>query len=380
MNSYQASASSVSNVDERIRMKSYNHLFEEFNSKENARKAIHTSSKGKRMRRDVQRYLDAGPDVIQNVQAYARSFKNKPHEPVEIYDGIKRKKRKIIVPRYSEQIIHHMAVAVLQPIFERGMYEHSYASIPGRGAHKGKKHIEKWIRHDPKNCKYILKMDIHKFFDSIPHDILLKKLKAIIHDERFFLVLKEIISVTDEGLPLGFYTSQWLANWYLQSLDHYIKEELRAAHYVRYMDDMVVFGSNKRKLHKIRKNIDDYLRQELGLRLKENWQVYRFDYTDQNGRQRGRDLDYMGFRFYRNRTTIRRSIMLKATRKAKRVAAKSKPTIYDIRQTLSYMGWISCTDTYQMFKERIAPHVNVKKFKRRVSQYDRRKGEKNGMV
>lgn len=361
-------------------MKSYNHLFEEFISEENVRKAIYTSSKGKRMRRDVQRYLDAGPDVMQSVQAYARSFKNKPHEPVEIYDGIKRKKRKIIVPRYSEQIIHHMAVAVLQPIFEHGMYEHTYASIPGRGAHKGKRHIEKWIRHDPKNCKYILKMDIHKFFDSIPHDILLKKLKAIIHDERFFAILKEIISVTDEGLPLGFYTSQWLANWYLQSLDHYIKEELHAAHYMRYMDDMIVFGSNKRKLHKIRKDIDDYLRQKLGLRLKDNWQVYRFDYTDQKGHRRGRDLDYMGFRFYRNRTTIRRSIMLKATRKAKRVAAKQKPTIYDIRQTLSYMGWISCTDTYGMFRERIAPHVNVKKFKRRISQYDRRKGEKNGMV
>ena len=361
-------------------MKSYSHLFEEFISEENIRKAIHTSSKGKRTRRDVKRYLDAGPDVVQSVQAYAQDFKNKPHKPVEIYDGIKRKKRKIIVPSYSEQIVHHMAVAVLQPIFERGMYEHTYASLPGRGAHLGKKHIEKWIRHDPKNCKYVLKMDIRKFFDSVPHDILLKKLGAVIHDERFLSVLREIISVTDVGLPLGFYTSQWLANWYLQGLDHYIKEELRAAHYVRYMDDMVVFGSNKRELHRARKAIDDYLRQELGLHLKDNWQVYRFDYTDRDGRQRGRDLDYMGFRFYRNRTAIRRSIMLKATRKARRVAAKFKPTIYDIRQALSYLGWISCTNTYRMFKEWIAPYISVQKFKRRISQYDRRKGQIYGMV
>ena len=43
------------------------------------------------------------------------------------------------------------------------------------------------------------------------------------------------------GIPLGFYTSQWLSNWYLQGLDHFIKEQLCAVHYMRYMDDMVVF-------------------------------------------------------------------------------------------------------------------------------------------
>jgi retron-type reverse transcriptase len=65
-------------------------------------------------------------------------------------------------------------------------------------------------------------VDIRKFVDSIPHDVLLSKLEKLIHDEKFLGVLREIIGVTDHGLPLGFYTSQWLANWYLQELDHYI--------------------------------------------------------------------------------------------------------------------------------------------------------------
>ena len=363
-------------------MKSYNHLYEKYISEDNIRLAILNSSHGKRDRPVVRFYLpavraDGDPDgvILKRVQSFASDFHNADHTPVKIYDGITRKKRTIIVPRYYEQIVHHMAVNVLIPIFSRGMYEHSYASIPGRGAHKGKKVIEKWIRKDPNGVKYCLKMDVRKFFDSIPHDILLGKLEKLIHDERFLDILREIISVSDHGLPLGFYTSQWLANWYLQDLDHYIKEELRAPHYMRYMDDMVVFGANKRELHRIRAAIDEYLKTRLGLELKANWQVFRFDYVDRDGKHRGRFLDYMGFRFYRDRTTIRRSIMLKATRKARRIGRKEKPSIYEVRQMTSYLGWIDCTDTYGMYTKWIKPFVDIQKCKRRMSAYDRRKNQ-----
>lgn len=363
-------------------MKSYKHLFEKYLSEDNIRLAILNSSKGKRDRPVVKSYLPAvtaegDPDgeIVKRVRGFAANFHNADHKPVEIYDGITRKKRTIIVPRYYEQIVHHMTVNVLAPIFEHGMYEHSYASLPGRGAHRGKKVIEKWIRKDPKGVKYCLKMDVRKFFDSVPHDVLLRKLERIIHDEEFLGVIREILSVTENGLPLGFYTSQWLANWYLDELDHYIKEKLGARHYMRYMDDMIVFGSNKRELHRIRSAIDEYLQTRLGLELKGNWQVFRFDYIDREGNHRGRDLDYMGFRFYRDRTTIRRSIMLKASRKARRIGRKEKPSIYEVRQMTSYLGWIDCTDTYGMYTKWIKPFVDIQKCKRRMSAYDRRKNQ-----
>ena len=215
-------------------------------------------------------------------------------------------------------------------------------------------------------------MDIKHFFDSVPHDILKEKLRKTIHDERMLHLLFQIIDVTDHGLPLGFYTSQWLSNWYLQELDHYIKEELKATHYMRYMDDMVIFGSNKKALHRMRAEIDNYLNTYLGLTLKENWQVFRFAYT-KNGRQYGRDLDFMGFRFFRDRTILRRTIMLKATRTARRISKKPYPTIHDVLQMLSYVGWIDCTDTYQMYVKRIKPYVSIQQCKRRVSKHDRRK-------
>ena len=67
--------------------------------------------------------------------------------------------------------------------------------------------------------------------------------------------------------------------------------------------------------------------------------------------------------------------MMKSTRKARRIAKKDKPTIYDIRQMVSYLGWLNCTDTYKMYEDRIKPYISFQKFKRRVSAYDKRKAK-----
>ncbi len=361
-------------------MKSYNHLWEQFVSEENIELAISNSSLGKRNRRDVKEYCEFPEVFVPAIRRYAEDFKNCHHVPKEINDGISRKRRTIIVPWYKEQVIHHMLVNCLKPIFLKGMYEHSYGSIPDKGVHSAKKQIEAWIKHDPKNVKYYLKMDVKKYFNSIPHDILKRKLKERIRDERFLSVLLEVIDATETGIPIGFYTSQWLANWYLTGLDHYIKEDLKAVHYVRYMDDMVVFGANKRKLHKIQKSIQAYLETELGLTLKENWQVERFSYTGPDGKDKGRDLDFMGFRFYRNRTVLRRAILLKASRKARRIGKKGFATIHDCRQMLSYKGWFGCTDTYQIYQQRIKPYVDMRKLRKKVGRYDRAERRKANVV
>lgn len=348
-------------------MKSYNHLYEATISEANRRCSLAQAKHSKRFRRIMQnRHMSDDAAVAQSFD-WIVNYKNAEHMPVYIYDGIARKERMIIVPTLEELFVQHCIVNAMKPMFCKGMYEHSYASLPGRGAHKGKKVIEKWIRTDPKNCKYVLKMDIRRFFDSIPHDLLKAKLKDAVHDEKMLVLLYGIIDVTEVGIPLGFYTSQWLSNWYLQGLDHYIKEELRAVHYMRYMDDMVVFGSNKRVLHRIRQAISDYLERRLGLKLKANWQVFRFSY----GNNQGRDLDFMGFRFYRNRTILRKSIMHKAARKASKISKKERATILDARQMLSYLGWFDCTDTYYMYRRWLKPKISFRRLRRKISRYDR---------
>ena len=352
-------------------MKSYNHLYEKVITKENRLEAVRLAKHSPRIRKMIKKSGKADEEIAEESLDWIVHFKNAYHKPIHIRDGMSQKERRIIVPTMEELIVQHALVNVLKPVFMKGMYEHSYASLPKKGAHAGKKVIEKWIRNDGKNCKYCLKMDIRHFFDSVPHDRLREKVTRTIHDEKVLKILLELIDVTDNGLPLGFYTSQWFSNWYLTPLDHYIKQELNAEHYIRYMDDMVIFGPNKRKLHKMRQDISKYLEEHLGLTLKSNWQVFRFSYI-KNGQEYGRDLDYMGFRFFRARTTLRRSIMYKTARKAKKLFRKVKPSIYEIRQMLSYLGWIDATDTYDFYREHIKPYVNFKKFKRRLSIAARR--------
>lgn len=348
-------------------MKTYKNLWDIFVSDENIYEAIRNVCKHKTTRKKFKDLHDHPEKYIDWIRREALNFHNSGHTPLEIYDGIQRKKRTIIVPDFREQIVHHMAVNVLKPIIMKSMYYHSYGSIPGKGAHKAAAHIRKVIAKGGRDIKFVLKMDVRKYFDSVPHDKLMELIERKIKDTRFVALMREIVNVTDEGIPLGFYTSQWFANWFLSNLDHFIKERLHAKHYYRYMDDMVIFGSNKRRLHEMRRAIATEL-NKLGLEMKGNWQVFRFH----NGKKY-RFLDFMGFRFYRTRVTLRRSIMYRICRKAKAMSKKEKETIYDIRQMLSYLGWLKATDTYGIYIERVKPFVNFKRYKKRISSYDRRR-------
>ena len=359
-------------------MKTYKNLWNTFLSDDNIREAIMNASKGKR-NRALMKDIYNNPDYwIPIIRGWALNFENAPHVPVQIYDGIKHKKRQIIVPSNKEQVIHHMICNVLKPIFMKGMYEHSYGSIPKRGGTMARNRIERWIKHDKHNTKYVLKMDIHKFFDSVSHTILKRKLKEKIRDERLLEILFTVIDITKVGLPLGFYTSQWLANWYLQDLDHFIKETLGAKYYMRYMDDMVIFGANKRKLHKLRIAIEEFLYRELDLELNPKWQVYRF-ICIKHDKERGRDLDFMGFRFYYNRVILRKSIMLRCSRKAKNIFRKGECTVYDARQILSYIGWLDYTDTYRFYLKYVKPFISIQRCKRKVSADDKRKARERSL-
>lgn len=242
------------------------------------------------------------------------------------------------------------------------MYRYSCGSIPTRGAHYGKKRIEKWLKHDLKGTRYVFKMDIKHFYESVDKDILKAMLKKKIRDWQALVLIYEVIDSCEKGLPLGNYTSQWFANFMLTPLDHYIKEQLHAKYYMRYMDDIVIFGGNKKELHKMRREIERYLSENLHLRIKENWQVFKFIYTDKYGRDHGRPLDFMGWQFYRDKTVLRKSIFIRIMRKAKRVGKHT--TIKGAQGMISYMGYIKHADTYGSYRDHIRPYVNIGKLKR----------------
>ena len=179
-----------------------------------------------------------------------------------------------------------------------------------------------------------------------------------------------------KGIPLGFYISQWLANYLLEPLDKLITETLGLDKLVRYMDDVTIYAAAKKALHNADVQIRKMLGQRFRLKLKKNRQVCKFFYQGKR-KAMGRPLDFMGFVFYRDKTIIRKRIMLKATQTARHLhKAKEAGRSYcrhNIAAMLSYMGWFSCTDTYECFKRRIKPNVKIGKLKEIISKLDRRK-------
>lgn len=360
-------------------MRTYRNLYAEFISDENIKLAIQNFSKGKKRRNKVRKILADLDTYIPEIREYAINFTPFEHKPKEIYDGISRKKRKIVIPTVMESIVHHMIVNVLKPMFNKGMYEHSYGSVPKRGGAYGKKHICKWIRQGGKNIKYCYKLDVKQFYASIPQDKLIEKLKSKIKDFKFMRIVENVIHCVPNGLPLGFYTSVWFANWYLSELDHEIKSLGIELKYARYVDDMAIFCASKKKLRKVKAVIDNRL-AKLGLTVKANWQIFRFHYLSQNpyvsknGKTAtyGRPLDFMGYKFYRNRTTLRKTILKKIRAKAVRIWRKTKVTIFDSKQMVSALAWIKNCDMYDYYREYIKPFADFGKLKRKISTVDRK--------
>ena len=374
--------------------KSVNNLYKPMLEHSNVEKMFHNAAKGKNERPDVAKILKPenldghvkflieqlentvpeGMDVLHPENAWHPA----KHAQQRINEGSSKKTRDIEKPRYNyEQVVHHCVINGCKDIMMQGMYGLVCGSIPERGAHYGKKYIERWIHRDIRNCKYVLKMDIRHFYESVDHDILKEWIASKIRDKRMLNLIYLIIDGCEQGLPLGFVTSQWFSNFMLQPLDHYIKEELHATHYVRYMDDMVIFGRNKKELHRMQQAIEVYLNERFHLQMKYNHQVFRFDYIERKtGMRKGRPLDFMGFQFYHDKTILRESIMLSTTRKANRMAKKDRITWYDATVMLSYMGYIDHTDTYDMYLQRIKPNVNVKKLKKLVSKHSKREERK----
>lgn len=359
-------------------MKTWKRLFQEVIDPQNMREAVRLAARDKG---DLPAALAAKADVEGYVTGLARKLEHgewKPpkHEWETICDGIKGKPREIVKPPFEEQVVHHSVIIATKPLIEHGMYEYTCGSVPGRGPSYGKGYLERWIQNNQKECRYALKMDIRHFFQNIDQEILLASFGRSIADERMMELLRLIITCeaypdTGKGIPIGFYTSQWFSNYYLQGLDHFIKEQLGAKCYVRYADDMVILGPSKRKLHRMRVEISRYLNGK-GLELKDDWQVFKFEYVGKDGKIHGRPIDFMGFVFHRDRTVLRKSIYFRAVRKAYGMR-KGKPNWYSSCQMLSYCGYLKQADCHRAFEESVRPYVNPRTLKRIVSNHDRRK-------
>ena len=118
---------------------------------------------------------------------------------------------------------------------------------------------------------YCLQCDVSKYFDSIDHQILFSLLRKKIADQKVLWLIKIIVESSNKesgsGIPIGNLTSQLFANVYLNELDQFVKHKLLIKHYIRYMDDFLILDFEKKKLHQIKSEIQELLRNKLKLGL-----------------------------------------------------------------------------------------------------------------
>jgi RNA-directed DNA polymerase len=185
------------------------------------------------------------------------------------------KKRLVSAAPFRDRVAHHALCDVIQPIFEAGFIDHSFANRKGKGTHRA---IDVYEGYRNTNA-YVLRCDIFRYFPAIDHAILKAEVRRRIKCERTLWLLDMIVDGSNaqepvnrhypgddlfapyqrrRGLPIGNLTSQFFANLYLDRLDHFVTEELRSP-YVRYVDDFALFHDNPAVLSEWRSRIDHFL-------------------------------------------------------------------------------------------------------------------------
>ena len=303
---------------------------------------------------------------------------------------IQEPKYRIIMSQniYDKLINHVVATKFLLLVLDKSLIDTNIATRFNKGTHFGIKLIKKYLNLLKGDTVYALKYDISKYFYNIDHEILMSLLKRKFKDQKVLEILKNIIDSTNKGyvnraivklknneleridglnisfkekeikkeeinkiplyingkgLPIGNMTSQILAVFYLNELDHFIKERLGCKYYIRYMDDGVILSNDKEYLKRCLREIEKMV-EKYKLRLNRKTKII-------NVSKEG--LDFLGFRF-----CIYNKVILKVRRdtkkRFKRKMKLSKNGKFSDEQSLqifnSYKGHLKWGNCFNLIK------------------------------
>ncbi|MDO8564199.1 MAG: reverse transcriptase domain-containing protein [Nanoarchaeota archaeon] len=259
-------------------MKTHKNLYKELCSSENLERAYQKARKGKSKKESVQEFDTNTQENLTTLQKELQELRYKPL-PLKRFIVRDPKTRVIHASAFQDRIVHHALINLLEPIFEKIFIHDSYASRKGKGTHPAIKRFDAFKRKVSKNGAavrgggggdrnrvqgYCLKADIKRYFDTVDHTILLRLLAQRIQDGKVIWLTKQILDnfetpIQGRGMPLGNFTSQFLANVYLNELDYFVKHTLKAKYYIRYVDDFVILHRSRKRLLYFKKEIAQFL-------------------------------------------------------------------------------------------------------------------------
>lgn len=338
-------------------MKRAKDLFPELLSDKNLKKAIETVIKSHRwvhypdIPNKAAKWLEDTIDerVIELKKIITDGYMPSEATRKRRYDRNARKWRDICEPKmFPDQCVHHALIQVVEPVMMRGMDKWCCGSIKQRGAHYGVRAIKKWMKNDKSGTRYCLEADIYHFYDSLQADVVMSRMKQLIKDHEVLDLMQRILT---DGVQIGAYCSQWFANTFLQPLDHAIREQFKACHYIRYMDNFTIFCNRKREIKRILKFIQDWLLLH-ALKLKGNWQIYRTDKRLPNA---------LGYRFGRSYALLRKHSLLTLKRQLRRFyflrEHGRKITVKFAQALISRLGMLTHCNNYRFYQEHYRKHT-----------------------
>ena len=324
------------------------------------RKGTRTKT-GKRYRKSVLAFNDNLEEELLQLQTKLTTKTYCPgrYKTFEIFDP---KPRIISAAPYRDRVVHHALCNIIVPLIERTFIDGSYANRLGFGTHRALEQFVKFAR----SHTYILQCDIRKYFPSIDHQILKTILRRKIKcADTLWLIDKIIDSCREQptaieyfpeddlltpiqrqkGLPIGNLTSQFFANVYLNGFDHFVKEQLKARKYLRYVDDFALFSDDRVFLSEARSAIEEYLAT---LRLKIHPTKSQLLETQYGA-------NFVGFRVLPHRIRVRSDNLKRVRKRFKKLqieyAQGEVPLEKLIQRIQSWEAHIKHGDTYQLRRD-----------------------------
>ncbi len=339
-------------------MKRFGNLYSRIIEFENILTSAKIAERGKRFRENV---LDFNYNLERELLRLQIELANKTYQPgaYRTFYIKQPKHRMISAAPYRDRVVHHALCNVIVPIIEPTFIGDSYANRVGFGTHRALRRFITFAR----SSRYVLQCDIQKYFPNIDHEILKNLLRRKIKCPDTLWLIDAIIDNSNEqlevvhyfqgddlltplerrrGLPIGNLTSQFLANVYLNSFDHFVKEQLKAQKYLRYVDDFALFSDDKGFLTDARYAIEEYLAR---LRLKIHPVKSQLFQTKHGA-------NFLGFCVLPNRIRVRTENLQRARHRLRKMHCdylQGKITLDKVSQSIqSWFAHLEHGDTWQL--------------------------------